>query len=84
LQTWYHVVFTFSSGVVQGYVNGAPVPFLQNTFASGGTLPQYGYGLYLGTDPGLTENFVGSLAGVRIYNQVLSPAQIAALYASGQ
>jgi hypothetical protein len=84
VQTWYHVVFTFSNGVVKGYVNGAAVGFLANTFASGGTLPQFGYGLYLGTDPGLTQNFVGSLAGVRIYNQVLSDAQVAALYASGQ
>jgi len=83
-QTWYHVVFTFSNGVVTGYVNGVAVPFLANTFKSGNTLPQYEYGLYLGTDSSMTQNFVGSLAEVRIYNQALSASQVAALYASGQ
>jgi hypothetical protein len=78
LYTWHHVAFTYSSGVVTGYVDGIAVPFLQNTFAGAGTLPQYKYGLYLATDT--SSYFIGSLSDVRVYNRALSAAEIAALY----
>jgi hypothetical protein len=78
LQTWHNIVFTYSSGVVKGYVDGVAVPFLQNTFTGSGTLPQWAYGLYLATDG--TNALIGSMSDVRLYNRALSPADVAALY----
>jgi len=80
LNTWHHIVFTFNSGVVQGYVDGAPVAFLANTFTGSGTLPQWAYGLFIGTDQ--TNYLIGSLDDVRVYNRALSAADVAALYAA--
>jgi hypothetical protein len=77
---WQHIVFTYSAGVVAGYVNGMPVNFAQNTFTSGSAIPGYGYGLYIGTDSSKTDFAQGLLSDVRIYNQALSAADVAALY----
>ena len=82
IYTWTHIVFTFSNGTVQGYVNGQPVSFGANTFTSGTTLPNYHYGLYLGTDSSVSNFFAGSLSDVRIYNRVLSGADVGALYSA--
>ncbi len=82
LKTWQHVVFTFSTGVVTGYVNGALVVLAQNTFTGTETLPDYQYGLYIGTDPSVTASFTGTLDDVRVYNRALSAAEIQALYNS--
>lgn len=82
LITWHHVVFTFSTGVVKGYVDGVPVSFLENTFTGTETLAQWTYGLYLATDPSQTSSYVGSLNDVRVYNRALSPVDVAALYAT--
>jgi hypothetical protein len=82
LIAWHHVVFTFSAGVVKGYVDGVQVPFLTNTFTGTETIPQWMYGLYLGTDPSQSNSYIGSLSDVRVYNRALSGADIAALYAS--
>jgi hypothetical protein len=79
LHTWTHVVFTFNSGAVQAYVNGQPVSFAANTFASGTVLPNNNYGLYLGADSSLGNFFSGNLSDVRIYNRVLSPVDVQAL-----
>jgi hypothetical protein len=76
LNAWHHIAFTFSNGTVAGYVDGAPVPLTQNTITPG-TLAQYAYGLYLGTDPGIADSFMGALADVRVYNRALSAADIA-------
>ncbi|HEV2201985.1 MAG TPA: LamG-like jellyroll fold domain-containing protein [Bryobacteraceae bacterium] len=80
LITWHHVVFTFSAGVVKGYVDGVPVPFLANTFTGTSALAQYMYGLYLATDSSQTNSYIGSLNDVRIYDRALSDADVAALY----
>jgi hypothetical protein len=82
LNQWQHLVFTFSSGVLVGYVNGNPVPFAANTFTAGSQLPLYMYGLYLGTDPTRTASYAGYMDDVRIYNRALSAADVAALYAT--
>ena len=82
LNTWHHVVFTFSNGVVTGYVDGVPVPMAANTFGAAQTLPQWAYGLYLAADPSLSSFFCGSLDDIRIYNRALSPRDVAALYLS--
>jgi hypothetical protein len=81
LNTWHHIVFTFNSGAVKGYVDGAPVGFLTNTF-TGGSLPQWAYGLSIGTDSSKSNYLIGTLDDVRVYNRALSAADVAALYAA--
>jgi hypothetical protein len=81
LYTWQHVVFTFSSGVLKGYVNGVPVAFSANTFTGTETIPLQMYGLLIGTDPSKTASFKGNMDDVRLYNQALSAADVLALYA---
>ena len=82
LITWHQVAFTFSNGTVKGYVDGAPVSFLENTFTGTETLAQWAYGLYLATDASQTNPYIGSLNDVRIYNRAMSDADVAALYAA--
>jgi len=82
LNQWQHVVFTFSSGVLKGYVNGRPMAFTSNNFSVGATLPLQMYGLYLGTDPSKTAFYKGYMDDVRIYNRALSDADVAGLYAT--
>ena len=82
LNQWQHVVFTFSSGVLKGYVNGRPMAFTSNNFSVGATLPLQMYGLYLGTDPSKTAFYKGYMDDVRIYNRTLSDADVAGLYAT--
>ena len=80
LITWHHVVFTFSNGVVKGYVDGVQVPFSANTFTAT-SLPNWAYGLYLATyDSSLSNPYIGSLDDVRLYNRALSSTDVAALY----
>ena len=79
--TWKHVVFTFSSGTLKGYVDGVPVAFSTNTFTGTETLPLQMYGLYIGTDPSKSASFKGDIDDVRLYNRVLSDADVLALYA---
>jgi hypothetical protein len=82
LKAWHHIAFTYSNGTVMGYADGVAVPFLNNTFSGSGSLPASTNGLYVGTDTSKTNNFIGDLKDVRIYNEALSAAQIAALYAA--
>jgi len=78
--SWQHVVFTFSSGVVKGYVNGQPVALSQNTFTGSETLPTNQYGLFLGTAGDNTSYFGGFLDDIRVYNRDLTASDVAALY----
>jgi hypothetical protein len=81
--TWHHVVFTFSTGVVKGYVDGAQVPLAANTFTGTGALPNNAYGLYLATyDSTLANAYKGNLNDVRLYNRALSATDVAALYSA--
>ena len=82
LNQWQQVVFTFSSGVLKGYVNGQPVALAANTFTAGSQLPLQMYGLYLGTDSSKSAFYAGYMDDVRIYNRVLSDSDVATLYAT--
>ena len=77
---WQHVTFSFSSGVVTGYINGAPVGLLANTFTSGISLPSSQYGLYIGTDAGQSNFAKGLIDDVRIYNRAMTAAEVSSLY----
>jgi hypothetical protein len=78
--SWQHVVFTFSSGTVRGYINGQPVAFSQNTFPGLQSLPTYQYGLFLGTLGDNSAFYNGFLDDVRLFDRALSDADVAALY----
>jgi hypothetical protein len=80
LAAWRHVVFTFSNGVVKGYVDGLSVGLSVNTFTQT-TLPQSQYGLYIGAyDSSVNNPYRGSLDDLRIYSRALSPEDVTALY----
>jgi hypothetical protein len=80
LGVWTHVVFTYASGVLNAYVNGQPASLAANTFTGTGSLPTGAYGLYIGTDSGITEFYSGKIADVRVYNRALKAADVLALY----
>ena len=82
LNQWQHVVFTFSSGIVHGYVNGSPVAFAANTFTAGTALPLQMYGLFIGTDSSKTDFYKGYMDDVRIYDRALTGADVATLYST--
>jgi Concanavalin A-like lectin/glucanases superfamily len=83
--TWVHIAFTYdstSSTPVAAYVNGSPAPFT-NDFGQGQTLPSNPDGVNIRADSGGQSHFFpGEIDEVRIYNRVLSPAEIAVLYSS--
>jgi Concanavalin A-like lectin/glucanases superfamily/Purple acid Phosphatase, N-terminal domain/Protein of unknown function (DUF1565) len=78
--SWEHVTFTFMSGAVAGYINGAQTGLSSNKFTSGYSLPSSRYGLYIGTDAGKGAFAKGLIDDVRIYNRALTAAEVSALY----
>lgn len=82
-KVWTHIAFTYNNGAVTAYVNGQPAGFAANTFPSGFALPNYTYGIDLGTDGTAAGTFAGMMNDVRIYNRPLSAADVAALYSAG-
>lgn len=98
LETWTQVIVSFTSGTMKFYINGkliktvtptgnptplaAPVPF-----AIGNELPKSTYNF---TDPNSDNYFyggnfmVGSIDDVRLYNKVLSDAEVNSLYTMEQ
>ena len=78
--SWQHIVFTLSSGAVNGYVNGAPIGLSSDTFPPGFSLPANQYGLYIGTDASTTQSAKGLIDDVRIFGRVLTAAEVSALY----
>ncbi len=78
---WYHVAAVRGTNFTQIYVNGQLERQTNVTFAqSYGTLP-----LYFGSSGQSfwDHKFKGSMDEVSLYNRVLSPADIAAIYAAG-
>jgi hypothetical protein len=55
------------------------VAFAANTFTGTDTLPQQMYGLFIGSDPSKSASFKGNVDDVRLYNRVLSDAEVLAL-----
>jgi hypothetical protein len=82
LNTWYHVIFTYGGGMMNGYINGQ--------FSPGGgpspgamtlnTLVPVSLGALAAYVPG---TFPGSLTNVQIYNASLSANDVADLYGKG-
>jgi hypothetical protein len=80
LTAWHHIVFTFSSGVVTGYVDGAPVALSTNTFRAT-NLPNWAFGFYIGAYDGNGDNpYIGSVDDIRVYKRALSANDVLTLY----
>jgi hypothetical protein len=80
LNKWQHVVFTFSNGVIKGYINGSPVSLLTNTFTGNEVLPLVQAGLNIGADATGSNYAQGVIDDVRLYNRALSASEISTLY----
>lgn len=81
VNTWYHLVYVYSStGGTVVYVNAN----VDGTGAAkGAILPDQG-GLVIAWDPQNPRYFNGAIAEVRAYNRVLSAAEIRAIYQGEQ
>jgi hypothetical protein len=71
---WHHISATFGDGALRLYVDGIEVA----TQALTGPLPNSGRPLFIGGNVFWGEFFAGTIDDVKIYNRVLSPAEIAA------
>jgi len=79
LDRWYHVVFTHNGANTVFYVNGVQVAAPANAVTMGLSTNA----LYIGGQTGDTlRQFDGLIDDVRIYNRVLSAAEVQALYNS--
>lgn len=69
---WTHLAITFDGAQVRTYVNGT----LVNTQALSATITARGNAMNIGADASLAQFFHGMIDDLRIYNRVLTPAQI--------
>lgn len=78
--TWYHVAVTYNNatGVSELFVNAVSQGTI--TFASGGNNPNSSP-MGVGKDGSHSDSFHGAIDEVRIYNRVLSAAEVQAIYA---
>jgi len=76
---WHHIAYTYS-GTHENtilYLNGVPYPVtIQTASQNHASLSPF----YIGSDNGGTANFPGRVDDVRIYNRVLSAAEVKKLY----
>jgi len=79
LNTWYHFVATYESGVVKIYINSN----LLGTYTITGTATAVG-NVYFGSHPRLGDYFDGNLDEAAIYNRALSQSEITQLYTGQQ
>lgn len=78
VDTWYHVVATYNGTATDLYKNGVHKGGAPNTKTVGNRT------LGIGIDrPGLTNDMVGSIDEVRVYNRALLQTEITANYALG-
>lgn len=82
--SWMHVAITYASGsngVVTVYINGVPATLAANNFPAGFQLASNDNGVDIGAGSDGQAGFLtGSIEDVRIYNRVLAPADVQALY----
>lgn len=81
LNQWTHIVYTWASGISNFYING----ILDSSFNGSGTVTSIMYNsiydLIIGRDSGGSDEFFsGSVDSPRIYNRVLSQAEITQIY----
>lgn len=80
---WHHVAITFDSGVADGgsfYVDGAYVESFTMTVNN----QTNGLVIGAGNNPSTNQFFNGMIDDARVYNKILTPSEIQALYQIGQ
>ena len=86
IKIWYHIVITFNGSSATNnpviYINGSSVAITETATPSGTFLTGTTANLYLGdTQAGSAHK--GRISDVRVYNTILSAAQVLALYNDG-
>jgi hypothetical protein len=83
MDTWQHVALTWDGGAsasgVRMYVNGAEVAYSSSVNGTGSRVTDALEELKIGNDKSTARTFNGAIDEVRVWNRVLSPAEIAAL-----
>jgi hypothetical protein len=87
MNTWQHVAFTWTGSATASpnlriYKNGAEVGYSSATNGSGARGDDGAANVYLGNDNTLARTFAGALDDVRVYNRVLTAAELLAIYQS--
>jgi len=85
---WHHVAVTWdgstSAANVIMYVNGTAIAsYATTTDATGNRVSDQSANIYLGNEPGGARTLDGSLDDVRVYNRVLSLAEIRSIHRAG-
>ena len=84
---WKHVVATWTGSAtatnLKLYVDGAEVGYASTTNGVGTRVDDAASNFYIGNESGGTRTFDGLLDDVRVYNRVLSAAEITAVYRAG-
>ena len=91
LGAWSHIVLTYNKSSTTNdpiiYVNGAPVTVTEFTTPVGAALSEYGNSFDVGNNSQLSSPYGGSLNGKlfdpRMYNRILSAAEVTTLYNAG-
>lgn len=87
LNTWQHIVLTYAGGSTADdpelIINGIPQSVTEQATPAGAPTSDAGETLYLGNRTLLNREFHGLLDEVRVYNRVLSPAELSHLYNAG-
>lgn len=87
LGAWRHVVATWTGSAtatnVKIYVDGVEISYSLTTNGAGSRVDDASSSFYLGNESGGTRAFDGLLDDVRVYNRVLSAAEIAAVHRAG-
>lgn len=83
VQTWSHVAFTYdrSTGAFRYYLNGTLVR--SSTPGDSGLNGYFVNGLNIGQSNGSSRQWLGRIDDVRVYNRVLSDAELGTMYAAG-
>ncbi|MGB0904446.1 MAG: LamG domain-containing protein [Mangrovicoccus sp.] len=77
--SWVHLAVTYDGVTGTIYYNGVA----SETFTDRTTDNTSGYNLYIGTNPGFNQDFVGLMDDVFIFSSALSATEIADIYANG-
>jgi hypothetical protein len=79
LGAWHHIVYTFDGTTHKLYIDGG-TPVTSTVSPQTAAVNQ----VTMGSSGGSFETFAGSLDEVRVYTRVLTPAEVYALYLTGQ
>ncbi len=74
-ETWMHVAWVAGSGTITGFVNGNGT----SPEALPAPIERRGNGLYFGQDTTGSQQFIGALDEIRIYDRALTPSEVSEL-----